>query len=208
MAFLSFFTCCTLCFQPTNHSGFICNDCWQQLLLSEQPEPNSKYIDQQFCGYRYSAPLSHWLIALKDNRQLNHLPKILWCMKSQPANFHSVDFITYIPSDTKKLMLRGFNPAELIAKAIAKEWNIKAHGQLLIKTAAKDQRGLTQKQRRQNIQHSLKAGRQDLSGLHILLIEDVITTGATVDTAARLLKQQGAKKVSVWALAHTLLEPN
>ena len=66
-----------------------------------------------------------------------------------------------------------------------------------------DQRGLSRLARQRNVVSSLQAGDLKLNGLHVLLIEDVITTGATAHAAARALKQQGAAIVGVWALART-----
>lgn len=124
-------------------------------------------------------------------------------MQQRPAPTTNIDCIAYIPSDFRKLAQRGFNPAELIARSLANQLNIAINHHCLIKRQGQDQRGLKRWQRHKNMEKSLISGQQDLSEQHVMLIEDVLTTGATVTAAAKALKQQGAKEISVWALAHT-----
>lgn len=196
---------CCLCFSAANFSGFLCQPCFQALEPDEHLFLLDSSIDFAFCSYRYAPPLSHWLIALKDQRQLGTLAKLKWLMLQQQPQLSKVDAITYIPSDTLKILQRGFNPAELLARHIAQKLQLPVYSNALIKTNSLDQRGLSKRQRQKNVKQSLLAGQLNLNEQHILIIEDVLTTGATAIAAAKALKRQGARKVSVWALAHTPL---
>lgn|SRR5690554_1120558 len=217
---LSFFSECELCFAPTNLSGFLCQSCYDELpkaahscLYCGEPLRQSKIChrcllkppptDYLYCNYLYRPPLSQWIKAFKDNHQLLHLPRLLWLMAEHPPTLEYIDAITYIPSEGVKFLRRGFNPAELMARALAKKYKLEVLRNALIKNTAQDQRLLRRAQRIKNSQESIKPGRLNLTGQKILLIEDVVTTGATANAAADALKAQGADFVQVWALART-----
>lgn len=211
---------CELCFDPANHSGFLCAACYQGLARAKhacmlcaeplqqtgichrcllKPPPTSKV----FCSYLYLPPLSLWIKSYKDSQQLRQLPRLLWLMRNNAPSLEQVDAITYIPSEGLKLFKRGFNPAELLARQLAKTYQRPVLTTALKKRSAKDQRTLSRQQRIRNSQLSIQPGKLDLTGKNILLIEDVVTTGATANAAALALKQQGAATVQVWALART-----
>jgi predicted amidophosphoribosyltransferase len=65
------------------------------------------------------------------------------------------------------------------------------------------QASLPWKARRKNIRNAFE-GRQDLSGLRVIVVDDVMTTGATLDELARILKKHGAAQVTNWVVARTL----
>ena len=124
-------------------------------------------------------------------------------MAEHPPTLEYIDAITYIPSEGVKFLRRGFNPAELMARALAKKYKLEVLRNALIKNTAQDQRFLRRAQRIKNSQENIKPGKLNLTGKKILLIEDVVTTGATANAAADALKAQGADFVQVWALART-----
>ncbi len=211
---------CELCFAPANHSGFLCSPCYQELTQAKHAclfcaEPIKRMgvchrcllkpppTDSVFCSYLYLPPLSLWIKSFKDQQQLNQLPRLLWLMQSNAPNLEHINAIVYIPSEGLKLFKRGFNPAELIARKLADTYNLPVLSKALIKKTAKDQRLLGRTERIKNSQQSIQAGKLNLSNKYILLVEDVVTTGATANAAALALKQQGATYVQVWALART-----
>ena len=197
---------CELCFKPSSNAGFLCTDCTAQLA---KPSAQIRLFQQQpafdflYCSYLYQPPLSLWIKGFKDRQQLAQLPKLIWLMQQQVPSLNAIDAVVYVPSARSKLLKRGFNPAELLARNLAQHyhWPVLAHS--LKKHAGADQRGLNRQQRLLNSRRSLGAGELDLTDKKILLIEDVLTTGATAHAAALALKQQGAQWVGVWALART-----
>lgn len=197
---------CELCFKPSSSAGFLCADCFAQLAKPATPIrlfQRQSAFDFLHCSYLYQPPLSRWIKSFKDRQQLAQLPKLIWLMQQQVPLLNQIDAVVYVPSARSKLLKRGFNPAELLARGLAQHyhWPVLAHG--LKKHAAADQRGLNRHQRLLNSRRSLGVGKLDLTGKRILLIEDVLTTGATAYAAALALKQQGAQWVGVWALART-----
>jgi ComF family protein len=103
--------------------------------------------------------------------------------------------IVPVPTATKRVRSRGYDQAVLIAKALARRTG-RRYASPLLRVGAQEQIGAGRVQRREQLQgvFSIRQGSTVLNA-RILLIDDVMTTGATLDTAAMALKQAGAKVV-------------
>jgi ComF family protein len=115
-----------------------------------------------------------------------------------------------VPLDRAKLRYRGFNQAELIARAAVKassrgdRLRVSA-GILARKRETASQIGLTSHQRRENLRGAFEVTQPHaIKGREILLVDDVLTTGATVSECARVLRRAGATRVWVATVARTL----
>lgn len=212
---------CVVCYCLAVQSGFLCSQCLTSLeyakhacqlcsLPISQPglcfrckKQSSCALDESYCSYLFNPPLASWIRQYKDRHALHWLPRLVWLMQQHPPEFltKNLDAVCYIPSPVTRLLWRGFNPAELLARRIAKHLDIPVLNQVLKRRTSKDQRKLGRKARQINSQKGITAGQHKVTGFNILLIEDVITTGATSQAAAIILKQQGAAYVCVWALA-------
>jgi ComF family protein len=115
-----------------------------------------------------------------------------------------VDVVTAVPMTDRALRRRGYNPAWLLAFGLSRRASLPAPGaSTLVKvreTAA--QRGLAAFERHENVRHAF-AVRGGCAGRDVLLVDDVVTTGATVRECARVLLGAGARSVRVVALART-----
>ena len=115
------------------------------------------------------------------------------------------DAVICIPSSRRKMRKRGYNPAELLAKHISRLTEISyVKNALKQKGKKSDQKSLGAEERAANIKGKFLPGKYDVSEKRILLVDDVITTGATVNEAAGLLKANGAGYVCVLSYARTL----
>jgi ComF family protein len=112
------------------------------------------------------------------------------------------DAVVAVPLYWRKRWSRGFNQAELLARHVAKRRGIPLLSALRRKRATATQAGLASAGRRRNVAGAfvLKPN-QNLAGKKILLIDDVMTTGATASACASVLKRGGAKSVSLLTLA-------
>jgi ComF family protein len=112
------------------------------------------------------------------------------------------DAIVPMPLHWRRRWQRGFNQSELLAREIARRWRMPIRRLVRRKRATAPQAGLTSAQRRTNVQGAFETipGAR-LEGLRILLIDDVLTTGATADACARALKRAGAAGVALLTLA-------
>ena len=112
------------------------------------------------------------------------------------------DAIVPMPLHWRRRWQRGFNQSELLAREIARRWAVPVRALVRRKKATAPQAGLTSAQRRKNVEgafHVRKGTR--LKGMRLLLIDDVLTTGATANACARALKRAGAAQVTFLALA-------
>jgi ComF family protein len=118
-----------------------------------------------------------------------------------------VDVIIPVPLFSTKKRERGFNQSELLAKEISKEWDLPLSTENLYRARYTDpQYNLDYIQREKNIKGAFRLKDKNIiEGKRVLLIDDIITTGATVNECSRILKKEGrAKDVSVLLLAGKL----
>ena len=106
-----------------------------------------------------------------------------------------------IPLHKSQLRLRGFNQSLCLAQALGGHFGIPVYPQMLEKVRkTRTQKSLDEKQRRSNLRGAFSIGAQFQPLKKILLVDDVYTTGGTVDEAARCLKQAGAGQICVLVL--------
>jgi ComF family protein len=114
------------------------------------------------------------------------------------------DLIVPMPLHWFKRWRRGFNQADLLAREIGRKWQVPVREVVRRRKATSPQAGLTNAKRRANVAGAFRVPRgRRLDGLRVLLVDDVLTTGATASACARALKRAGAAHVSLLALART-----
>jgi predicted amidophosphoribosyltransferase len=114
----------------------------------------------------------------------------------------SADVITHIPSDRHRALERGGHPAEALAAELAARWAL-PHAPLLARArpAPRRQAALDRAERLRNLRGAFAATAAPPS--RVVLVDDVYTTGATADAAARALRDAGAGTVAVVTFART-----
>ena len=114
-----------------------------------------------------------------------------------------LDFVIPIPLHKSRQREREFNQAEILSQEVAREFNKKALTDILIRIKpTKTQTELDFQERCQNVKESFSVTKPELiKGANLLLIDDVLTTGATTSEAAKCLKEAGAEKVLLLTLA-------
>lgn len=116
--------------------------------------------------------------------------------------------VTSAPTAGRRSRARGWDQAKLIAKSYAKENRLK-YKSLLIRTSSFDQIGATRSERTKASQRFFRPNRKVLIRNHaVILIDDIVTTGATLDSAAKELKSAGAKEVHGLVFARQSLKKN
>ena len=119
-----------------------------------------------------------------------------------------VDVVTFVPMFPSKQKKRGYNQAELLAKELCKiiEINLDNKNLARIKDTS-TQTELSFSERQKNLENAFKVeNKQAFKGKVVLLVDDVLTTGATANNCAKELKRVGAKEVYVLTFATTELE--
>lgn len=116
------------------------------------------------------------------------------------------DFIVPVPMGRKKRIVRGHNQAELFGKSLSRALGIPMRRDILFKYDTKDEQHFhTEKERRERVKDLFYGGSENLSGKRILLCDDVMTTGSTLNRCAEILKGAGAESVIAAVCAVTRL---
>jgi ComF family protein len=115
----------------------------------------------------------------------------------------AADVITYIPPDGDRSIRRGHQPARDIASALGERWGLPVACLLTRTRTVARQTGLPRAERRRNMRGAFAAAHADVPA-RVVLVDDVYTTGATVDAAAAALRAAGAREVHVVSLARAV----
>ena len=115
------------------------------------------------------------------------------------ADLAALDAVCFVPATAEAYRRRGFDHMELVSQNLAPALGLPLYD-VLVRAASKDQRELGRAQREENLAGTMRAI-QDVSGLDLLLVDDVVTTGSSVREAARTLLAAGAASVTACALA-------
>lgn len=182
---------CPVCAEASP-GGAVCGAC-----LKQPP-----HFDASLAAFRYQFPIDKLVQALKYQHRLavaEFLATTL-LLGARPEG----DLIVPVPLSGPRLGERGFNQATEIARPLARALGLP----LLLEgcTRSRDtvaQATLPWKERRKNIRHAFECG-VDLDGQSVIVVDDVMTTGATLDEFARTLKNHGALRVTNWVAARAL----
>jgi ComF family protein len=119
-----------------------------------------------------------------------------------PSWLHSIDLLAPIPLHPKRERERGFNQSALLARSLARTRQLPVGEGLLRRTRyTTPQIELGPAERAENVRDAFAAASGKLQGRHVLLVDDVFTTGATMAAAAEALLAAGARAVSGYCLA-------
>jgi predicted amidophosphoribosyltransferase len=142
------------------------------------------------------------LVAAWKERGLRPLARVFAGLVTEVVPRPPVDVVTFVPGDRDRVLQRGHNTAEVLARLVALEWDLPAEPLLERKRRVPPQRGLTRPARRQNVRGAFAAG----SGVpaSVAVIDDVYTTGATLGAAATELRRAGARRVEVVTFARVV----
>jgi ComF family protein len=128
-----------------------------------------------------------------------------WLAEAGRELLPGTDVIVPVPLSRLRLLQRQFNQAALLAGELAQRAGVPMHPLLLQRVrSTRSQVGMTREQRRRNVAGAFRVPehrRDAVRGRNVLLIDDVVTTGATVEACARTLRRAGAARVDVLALA-------
>jgi ComF family protein len=157
-------------------------------------------FDEAFCYGAYQGTLRKLIHLLKYSGMRRLAQPLSALLADALPRDRQFDLVTAVPLHWRRRWQRGFNQSELLGLAIAHTRGIPAKKVLRRGSATRSQAGLSNAQRRENVAGAFRA-RCKVAGLRILLVDDVMTTGATAGACARALKKAGARSVSLLTLA-------
>jgi ComF family protein len=157
-------------------------------------------FDSAYCYGAYQGTLRELIHLFKYSGMRRLAAPLGKLMAAALPRGQQFDAVAPVPLHWAKRWQRGFNQSELLARAIARRRRVPLIKALRRNLSTRAQAGLSNSQRRENVAGAFRARRR-VAGLRILLIDDVMTTGATAAACARALKKAGAKSVSLLTLA-------
>lgn len=190
---------CRCCGLPFAHGAdHLCGTCLQQTYSFD--------LARSLCAYQ--PPVSSLVLALKFSQTLNGLASISALVEqtSFSGHFSKPDLVLPVPLHPARLKQRGFNQALVIAQTCFPQWwQRNSTGILIRRHNTLPQSLLTGAKRRVNLKQAF-AIRDPLAvqGKRILLVDDVLTTGSTVNACAEVLLAAGACRIEVFTVARSL----
>ena len=176
----------------------LCESC-RRIEPFSGPAKRLPYVERWTAAYYYEEPVRNGLLRYKF-RGKRHAARPLGQMLAMAilrAGLQSADLITYVPVSAKRRRERGYDQDRLLAEEAARALGRRAVPLLKKVRHTPAQSGLSDAaQRHANVMGAYRATGADLAGKHILLIDDIVTTGATVSECARVLLTAGAADVS------------
>ena len=201
---------CSKCYALLSHSAY-CGHCGSNLLENQlscgnclRNEPKWHRIVQVSA---YKAPLSEWIHRFKFQQQHyldNALGRLLLLAIKQAQREHQLvlpEVIIPVPLFWQRHWHRSYNQAELLARYVAKKLNLPLDLQSLQRVKpTRSQRELTAMERRKNLKNAF-CFKPLKNYQRVAIVDDVVTTGSTLNTICLELRKQGVKEIQVWTLA-------
>ena len=212
---------CALCGAPSGDS-LLCTGCEASLpairhaclrcaLPLAEPKPycgrclgkRNPAVDDSIAAFEYRFPLDRLVQRFKFAADLAVGRALASRLASCVDRADRPRCIVVPPLSPRRLRQRGFNQALELAKVVARRLDIACEPRAIVRIRETEpQHELDRARRLANLRGAFACVRRFDAG-HVAIVDDVVTTGATVETLARVLKRSGAARVSVWAVART-----
>lgn len=205
---------CIFCQQLLSHDAVvhICADCYLKLPFRENAfmkttqDGEDGYCDGAVSIFQYTGMVKESLIRFKFYNKPSYYrtyARLIADKLGKMADVRQYDLVLSVPLHRRKEFSRGYNQARLIAKALARELKLPERSGLLKRYRYTEAQSLLDKQKRnQNVKGAfavISPGK--IEGKSILLVDDILTTGSTLEECGRMLKQAGARKVMAVVVA-------
>jgi ComF family protein len=170
---------------------------------------NPPAFDRALAAVDYAHPWSALITQFKFHGALDLAPALAALLQAAQRGGGAPlpQILLPVPLSPQRLRERGFNQAWELTRRVARTLDVAADAQLLLRVKdSPHQLALPPEQRAANVRGVFAVEplrRAELSGRHVAVIDDVMTTGATLGEIAKLLKQAGAARVEAWSLART-----
>ena len=219
---------CLACHEPLSQHDTVCATCWTEISFIRQPlcdrlglplpfdtgpgsisaaaVANPPIYDHARAVAHYSGVMREMILAFKYG-DTHNARKLFgrWLTSAGQELIDECDVIAPVPMHPRRLLTRRFNQAAILARELSRTTNLRYQPQLIKRTRQTTaQVGLSSAQRRRNLAGAFTVSsgqRRYVEGRNILLVDDVITTGTTLNACARALCRAGAARVDAIALA-------
>lgn len=191
---------CTVCAVPLPSRGLVCGECLKRPPSYDHVEVPWRFafpVDALITRFKHQARWPYGRLLVE--RLAHHLEHAFADGLPRP------DLLLPVPLARRRLRQRGFNQAQMLADWLSRPLGIATDARVLervLDTPAQQQLDAATRRRNLRQAFAIETG-ADVKGRHLALVDDVLTTGATAEALARLLKRAGAERVDVYCLART-----
>ncbi len=216
---------CDLCLQPCQRYALLCQTCSDDIRkfqldafdanLLNHPKVNrllgNVSFEQLLCLAPYQWPYDSWVSQLKYSRRIE-LASLLGelfgdHLKAQGSDAQLPELFIPVPLHKIRRKLRQYNQAQLIAEHMAKTLNKRCASDVIARVRATEaQVGQTGASRRKNLASAFQLSKRPILAKHVAIIDDVVTTGSTVNEISTLLKKHGVEKITVLSVCLVVKE--
>lgn len=202
---------CVGCGAP--HVLPLCASCFMEVACGRSPRPEDNapspgvaYGTLSSAGH-YSGALKEMVLRLKDSegRMAAPLAALMVLSLGNDPAFLLPGAVCFVPSTRRKIAERGFNPARLLAVHVASILGRPLADLLCVARSVRDQDSMPGSERWANVRGAYEAQPGQVPPERLLLVDDVLTTGATADACSRALMARGAPSVCVLVAARAVL---
>jgi ComF family protein len=223
-------TLCVACREPVDGEG-VCAECWAKLSFIEPPycprlgipfvyDPGPELLSMEAiasppayqrarAAVRYDDVARTLVHALKYHDRTDLAPTMgRWMARAGRELLGEADVLVPVPLHWRRGWSRRYNQSGALAQAIGRQSGVKVATEALRRVRATEQQiGLSRAQRASNVQGAFKVAADrmaDIQGRHVVLVDDVLTSGATSDACARALLRAKAAQVDVLVFARVV----
>ncbi len=176
-------------------------------LLCGNCQQKPPFFDQALSPFLYQDKMIYLIHQFKYQQKIflaRNFAQLFLQQNNISAQNQHPDLLLPVPLYQSKIKQRGYNQANEIARFLSQQLNIELNYQLIKRVIdTKSQRHLKSDARRKNVENAftLTSDNTLIKNKHLVIIDDVMTTGSTVNAIAKLLKTAGATRVDVWTIA-------
>lgn len=182
----------------------ICKKCGKQLLEEEKEycedcKKRIHYFDSGIGVFAYTGSIKNAIYEFKY-KDMKVYGKFFGMKMAEYAkgyiNHWKADVIVPVPVSKKKYLKRGYNQAEILAKELSKNCNIPMDATVLYRIKdTRPQKEMTRESRKKNLENAFIISGNVVKYKKVILVDDIYTTGSTIDECAKALKAAGVEKV-------------
>lgn len=218
---------CLKCAARVDTAHNICPDCWKELTfltgkscfccgypfgidatvdysmigdtLCGACAKGPRHFDRAISALRYDDESSNMVIGFKHNDRTEYTRYFTKLLKNAGRELiEESEMVIPVPLHQRRLIKRRYNQSALLSARLAFETGLDHDPEILLRTKNTPPQAGNLNKRQKNVSGAFKVNaNKDIRGKNVLLIDDVYTTGATVENCARVLKKAGAKKVNI-----------